>query len=79
MFSIKDLCLTRKNPKSNAICERRHQTVGNVIRTTVHANPPQNMAQTQDIIEDALATAMHAISTTVATTIGSAPGSLAFA
>jgi hypothetical protein len=56
-----------------------HQTVGNVLRTLVHTNPPQNMAQARDIVDDALATTMHAMCTTVATTLGSAPGSLAFA
>jgi hypothetical protein len=37
------------------------------------------MASARDIVDDALATAMHAMRTTVATTLGSAPGSLAFA
>jgi hypothetical protein len=78
LFSIKDVCSTSKNPQSNAVCERMHQTVGNVLRTLVHANPPQNMTQARDIIDDALATAMHAMRTTVATTLGSAPGALAF-
>ena len=78
LFSIKDVCSTSKNPQSNAVCERMHQTVGNVLRTIVHANPPQNMTQARDIIDDALATAMHAMRTTVATTLGSAPGALAF-
>ncbi len=54
-----------KNPQSNAICERMHQTVTNVLRTLVHNNPPQNMTQARDIIDDALATAMHAMQTTV--------------
>ena len=36
------------------------------------------MTQAWEIIDNALATAMHAMRTTVATTIGSAPGSLAF-
>ena len=67
------------NPQSNAICEQMHQTVSNVLRTLVHTNPPQNMASARDIVDDALATAMHAMQTTVATTLGSAPGSLAFA
>jgi hypothetical protein len=40
IFSIKDVCLTSKNPQSNAICERMHQTVTNVLRTLVHTNPP---------------------------------------
>jgi hypothetical protein len=56
-----------------------HQTVTNVLRTLVHINLPQNMTQARDIIDDALATAMHAIQTTAATTLGSTPGTLAFA
>ncbi len=61
IFSIKDVCSTSKNPQSNAICERMHQTVTNVQRTLVHTNPPWNMNQARDIIDDALATAMHAM------------------
>ncbi len=56
-----------------------HQTITNVLRTLVHTNPPRNMTQARDIIDDALATAMHAMQTTIATTLGSTPGSLAFA
>lgn len=37
------------------------------------------MAQARDIINDALATAMHTMCTTIATALGSAPGSFAFA
>ena len=36
------------------------------------------MASARDIIDDALAMAMHAMQTTVATALGSAPGFLAF-
>ncbi len=43
IFSIKDVCSTSKNSQSNAICERMHQTVTNVLRTLVHTNPPQNI------------------------------------
>ena len=55
-----------------------HQTVENVLRILVHANPPRNMSTAKGIVDDALATAMHAMRTTVATTLGSAPGALAF-
>ena len=55
------------------------KAIHNVLRTLVHTNPPCNMTQDRDIIDEALATAMHAMQTTVATTIGSTPGSLAFA
>ncbi len=54
-----------KNQQSNAICKKTHQTVTNVLRTLVHTNPPQSMTQTRDIIDDALATAMHAMQTTI--------------
>jgi hypothetical protein len=56
-----------------------HQTVTNVLRTLVHTNPPQSMTQVRDIIDNALATVMHAMQTTLATTLGSTPGALAFA
>jgi hypothetical protein len=79
IFSIKDVCLTSKNPQSNAFCERMHQTVNNVLRTLVHTNPPQNTTQVRAIIDDALATAIHAMQTTIATTLGSTQGALAFA
>jgi hypothetical protein len=78
MFSIKDICSTSKNPQSNRICERMHQTVENVLRILVHSNPPKNIPSAKDIVDDSLATAMHAMQTTVATTLGSAPGALAF-
>ncbi len=50
-----------------------------MLRTLVHTNPPLNMTQAKDIINEALATVMHAMQTTVATTLGSTPGALAFA
>ena len=56
-----------------------HQTIGSVLRTQVHTIPLNNMTWTQDILDDALATAMHAMHITVATTLGSSPRSLAFA
>jgi hypothetical protein len=79
IFSIKDVCSTSKNSQSNAICERMHQTINNVLRTLVHTYPPRNMTQARGIIKDALATAMHAMQTTIATTLGSTTGALAFA
>jgi hypothetical protein len=72
-------CMLNQHPQSNAICERMHQTVTNVLRTLVHTNPPRNMTQARDILDDALATAMHAMQTTFATTLWSTPGAIAFA
>ena len=75
---IKDAQSTSKNTQSNSICERMHQTVGNILRTLLYSNPPKNMTQAKDIMDAALSTAMHAMRCTIATTIGSTPGSLAF-
>ena len=55
-----------------------HQTVGNILHTLLYSNPPQNMTQARDIIDSALATAIHAMRTTVATALGSTSGALAF-
>jgi hypothetical protein len=56
-----------------------HQTINNVLRTLVHTNPPHNTTQARDITDDAVVTAMHAMQTTIATTLGSTLGALAFA
>ncbi len=45
----------------------------------MHTNPLRIMTQVRDIIDDALASAMHVTQTTVATTLESTPGALAFA
>ena len=55
-----------------------HQTINNMLKTLVHTNPPHNMTQTRDIIDDALANTMHAMQITIATTLGSTLGALAF-
>ena len=60
---IKDVPTTSKNPQANAICKRMHQTVGNILRTLLHGQPPQQItgARAKDFIDEALAITMHAI------------------
>eukprot|EP00957_Ditylum_brightwellii_P105489 8041808-Ditylum_brightwellii.AAC.1 len=43
-----------------------HQTVGNVLRAYLYSNPPKSMTQSRDIIDQALAIAMHAMQTNIA-------------
>ena len=50
----------------------------NVLCTLMYSKPPHNMTQAQDIVDQALALAMHAMHTMVATILGSTPGALAF-
>ena len=77
-FSVKDYQSISKNPQSNSICKRMHQTVENVLRTLIYSNPPKNMTQAKNIMDNSLAIDMHAMITTVATTFVSTPSTLAF-
>jgi transposase InsO family protein len=67
-----------RNPQANAVCERMHQTVGNLLRTLLYTNPPHNLQQANDLVDTALATASHALRSTVHSTMGLSPGSIVF-
>jgi hypothetical protein len=77
---IKDVPTTSKNPQANAICERMHQTVGNVLRTLLHGQPPQHVTGTKakEYIDEALSITMHAMRAGAHSTLGSSPGNLVF-
>ena len=45
-----------KNPQSNAIFERMHQTVENVLRTLLYSNPPRIAANAADLIDQVMST-----------------------
>ena len=49
--NIKDVPTTSRNPTANAVCKRMHQTVGNVLRTLVHDNPPRGTRQAKDLVK----------------------------
>ena len=53
-------------------------TVGNILRTLLHGEPPRDVTKAKDFIDEALSIAMHAMCTGVHTTLGSSPGSLVF-
>jgi hypothetical protein len=75
---IRDVCTTAKNPQSNAMCERMHQMVGNVLKTLLHGEPPPDMAIAKELIDEVLSIAMHAMRAAIHSTLGSSLGSLAF-
>jgi hypothetical protein len=77
-FQIKDACTSAKKTQSNAICERMHQAVGNVLRTLLHGEPPQNIANAKDNLDEALSIDMHAMRVGIHSTMGSSPGKLVF-
>jgi hypothetical protein len=55
-----------------------HQTVGNVLRTLLHSEPPQNIEDAKEFVDEALSIAKHAIRAGIHSTLGSSPGSLIF-
>jgi hypothetical protein len=75
---IRDVCTSAENPPSNAICKRMHQTVGNVLRTLLPSEPPQNIADAKEFVDKALSIAMHAMRAGIHSTLGSSPGNLVF-
>ena len=76
--SIKDVHTTVAKPQSNAVNERLHQTVANILRTLVHTRPPQDLADVNSLLDNALATVRQAMRSAVHRTLGSSPGSLVF-
>jgi transposase InsO family protein len=69
---------TVKNPQSNAIVERMHQTMGNILRTLLHINPPENEDDLNQVVDSALQTVAYTIRATVHSSMGIAPGAIAF-
>ena len=77
-LSIKPSGTTVKNPQWNEICERMHQTIATILKTKIEASPPQNVDDVNNLVEDALAAAMHSLCATVSKTLKATPGGLAF-
>ena len=75
---ITDKCTTVRNPQANSICERLHQTMEKTIRILVHRRPPQNVVNIAELVDTALATSLHAVRSTVHSTLGVSPGAIVF-
>jgi hypothetical protein len=55
-----------------------YPTVGSVLITPLHGNPPQNIANAKQYVGKALSIAMHTMRAQVHSTIDSSPGNLVF-
>ena len=75
-YGLKCKPTTVKNPQSNAILERTHQVIGNMMRT---AEIDMQETVTQDDITDFVANASWAIRSTHHTVLKSSPGAAIFA
>ena len=59
--NVKDVPTTRRNPQANSICKRMHQSVGNILRTLLHGDPPKNVSKANKMVDEALSIAQHAM------------------
>ncbi len=55
-----------------------HQTVGNVLRTLLHGNLPQNIVNAAQYVDKALSIAMHTMQAEVHSALDSSPDNLVF-
>ena len=60
------------------MCERMHQTVANVLRIIMRTTTISTFAQAEQIMDNALATVMHATRCSVNHTMKTSPGALTF-
>ena len=77
-YNIHSKVSTVKNLQSNAAAERLHQTVTNILRSTLYANPPDNQLEAELLVDTALQKATYAMRATVHTTLKATPGSLVY-
>ena len=75
-YGIKPVHTNVKNPQANAICERAHQTIGDILHTTLQSYPPANLAQANQIVDNALVTAMYAPRCAVTVALNTSAGAL---
>ena len=55
-----------------------HQSIGNILRTLLHGDPLENVSSVNDMVDEALSIAQHAMQTSNHTMLGSSPGALVF-
>ena len=75
---IKDVYTAVWNPQLNTICERMHQTFRDILRMVLHTNPPTNIDDANQVMDNGLATAMHATRCAMSTPIQTTPGALVY-
>jgi len=76
--AITDVTTTSYNPRANSVCERMHQTVANVLRTLLYVRPPQTDDDAAQLVDNAIATTVHATRCAVSRVLQTSPGAMVF-
>lgn len=66
-----------KNPQANAICERLHKTVQDLLNISLR-NPPDNIANAIELVDSCLASAVRSLRCVVHQSLNVSPGALTF-
>ena len=69
---------TTKNPQSNAIVERMHRAIGDMLRIWLRRDPPETVEEACDLVDAVLASAQRVLRITVHNTLRVSPGTLEF-
>ena len=77
-LGIISVLTTVKNPQSNAIVERSHHTIADIIRVMSHVSPPNNNGSAEAMMDNAFASCVHSMRIAVNGTLRTSPGALAF-
>jgi len=78
-YQAKTVQTTAHNPQANAICERMHLTVQQLINIYCDINRPTTREHARAIVDRALSTASHALRINISRSLGNnSPGALAF-
>jgi len=76
---IHDAPTTSRNPTANAICERMHLVIGNILRTRFNNDSAPHITTANQAVDDALATCTHAMRCSVSMSLqNNTPGELVF-
>ena len=75
---IKHVPTTVKNPQLNAISKRIHKTILDILRITMQTTEIKDEDDARQIIDDTLATMMHATQCSVNHTLQKSSGELIF-
>ena len=75
---IKSRPTTVKNLQSNAVCERMHKTIADILCSIVKHDPPQRKRDAEQKIDNGFATCVHALCCAVNHTMKTSPGAMVF-
>ena len=76
--SIESVPTTVKNPESNSICERMHKTILDILRVTMRTTTINCEDDAKQVMDNALATLMHATRCVVNHTMQNSPGEIVY-